>query len=188
MAETPVNRFGRRPGRGIRPWMLLPKVIFVGLFIGSLGAIILIWFTSGFSGFGAGDLRRRLFLNIIGLLVRFLMVPALLCALLFGVILLLQHPRQFIRMRWLVVKLATLAILISTAHLFLYTRMQLLREALEHHTANPAAEAQFGWGFVAVFAVSIWVIILGRLKPRLGQNWARTYAQIQSPLNDPDRP
>ena len=176
MPAPPTNRFGRHPGRGRRPFFLLPKLIAVALFVGSLASILVIWFGSGFASLPPADPRRLLLLRLIGLLVRFLTVPALLAALLFGLALFLQHPRQFIRMRWLIVKLATLAILIPAAHLFLYTRMELLRDAFAHHTTNPTADSQFAYGFATVLAVSIFVVILGRLKPRLGQNWAQSYA------------
>ncbi|MCY2951306.1 MAG: hypothetical protein NTU53_04925 [Planctomycetota bacterium] len=176
MPPTPTNRFGRRPGRGRRPFILLPKLIALALFVGSLASLLIIWFGSAFTSLPPADPRRLLLLRLISLLVRFLTIPALLAALLFGLALFLQHPRQFIRMRWLIVKLATLAILMPAAHLFLYTRMELLRDAFAHHTTNPPAESQFAYGFATVLAISIFVVILGRLKPRLGQNWAQSYA------------
>jgi hypothetical protein len=175
------NRFGRRGGRGWRPWILLPKVIAVGLSVGSLAAVLLVWFGSDFSSLDKADPRRLWVLGTIGLLVRVLVVPSLLLAVIFGVVLFLQHPRQFIRMRWLVVKLATLAVLLPGAHFFLYWRAVLLRDAAARQVADNAAATQFGWGFVIVLIVLVWVVSLGRLKPRLGQNWAKGYAASLPP-------
>jgi len=81
-------------------------------------------------------------------------------------------------MRCLLVKLA---ILIPAAHLFLYTRMELFRDAFAQRTANPKAEWQFAYGFAAVLAMSVFVLILARLKPRLGQNCAQCYAESLPP-------
>lgn len=176
MAESLPNRYGRRPGRGWRPWLLLPKVMAVQLYIGGLAAAITVWFGSGFSGLDKADPQRLWTINVVSRLMVWLVVPALLLALALGAGLFLQHPRQFIRMRWLLVKLASLAVLIPSAHLFLSSRLALLREAFMHQATDDRAASQFGWGLVAVLIGSLWVVVLGRLKPRLGQNWARAYA------------
>jgi hypothetical protein len=161
--------------------LLLPKVIAVGFYIGGLATANVIWFGSGFSGLDKGDPQRLWIINLVGRLMLWLVVPSLLLALVLGVGLFLQFPRQFIRMRWLVVKLASLAVLIPSAHLFLSSRLLLLREAFVHHTTQEQAASQFGWGLVLTLIGSLWVVVLGRLKPRLGQNWARTYAATVKP-------
>lgn len=87
-----------------------------------------------------------------------------------GVALLMQHPRQFLRLRWLMVKLIALAGLIPAAHLWSSTRLHLLRLG-----AGPDVARQFFWGLVVIFIASSGIVILARLKPRLGQNWARDF-------------
>lgn len=178
MSLSVPNRFGRKPGRGIRSWLLLPKVIAACFYLGGLAAAAVVWLSSRIGQMGLDDPRRRVVINLAGDLFRFLVVPAILAAMGFGMMLFLQHPRQFIRMRWLVVKLIGLAILIPSAHFFLSSRMALLRRP-----ANAGAAAQFGWGLIVVIAASIGIVILGRLKPRLGQNWAKVHSAGGGPPN-----
>lgn len=185
MVERYPNRYGRRPGRGWRPWLLLPKVMAVALYVGGLAAAAVIWFSSGFSSMAKGDPQRLWVIETIGRLMVWLVVPSLVLTLALGVALFLQFPRQFIRMRWLVVKLVSLAVLIPGAHLFLSSRLGLLREAFLQQTTNDWAASQFGWGLVATLVGSLWVVLLGRLKPRLGQNWARSYTASVRPGKEP---
>lgn len=180
MPQAYINQFGRRPGRGIRPWLLIPKVIAVALYIGGLGAVLVFWLTSNFSTLGKQDPQRLFILNQINHLMVYLVVPSFLLAMVSGILLLLQHPRQFIRMRWLQVKLLALAILIPSAHSFCSSRMALLRSAYNGHTVNDTAARQFTWGLCLTLLGSITIVILGRLKPRLGQNWANAYRPSSS--------
>jgi uncharacterized membrane protein len=170
-----INRFGRRGGRGIRPWFLLPKVIAVGLYLGGLAAALVIWLAAGFSALDAADPQRLRLIGQMRLLMLVLVVPALLAVLVLGLLLLLQHPRQLIRMRWIIVKLGSVAVVITGGHLFVSSRLRMLREAYRAGVADDSAALQFALGLAVVLAGSIWIIILGRLKPRLGQNWARAY-------------
>jgi uncharacterized membrane protein SirB2 len=179
-----TNRFGRRPGRGLRPWLLLPKLLAVALYFGGLAAVATLWFSADFSSLAPFDPRRLLLLDHIGFLIRHLVVPALLAAMVFGFALHIQHAREFIRMRWLQVKLVTLALYIPSAHLFLSSRMALLRTAFSQHRADDSATRQFTIGLIAALMVSGAVIALARLKPRLAQNWARVYSTWGT--NDPE--
>jgi hypothetical protein len=164
-----VNQHGRRGGRGIRPWILLPKVIAVGLYIGGLASALMIWITSDFAAMGKSDPGRLVVINQVAHLVEYLVVPSLLLALITGALLLLQHPRELIRMRWLQVKLLGLAALIPSAHLYCSSRLGLLRDAFNSGQANDAAATQFTWGLSLALAGSLLIVILGRLKPRLGK-------------------
>lgn len=181
MLRLPANQFGRRPGRGFRPFFLLPKLVAISLSIGSLAAIFVVWLGSGIRWLSPDDLRRLWLLNIIGRVVCYVTVPAVAASVLFGVALLLQHPRQFIRMRWLIVKLVIVVAFIPSGHLFLQSRMELLRNAYMQGAAPGTIEVQFSWGLAAVLAVCILVAILGRLKPRFWQNWARDYGASVHP-------
>jgi len=178
MPAPPTNRFGRRPGRGRRPFFLLPKLIAVALYLGSLAAILAIWLASDFPSLAPADPRRLMLLDQISLLIMYLHIPLLLGALAFGAALFLQHPRVFLRLRWLQVKLLCLLILIPASHFFLASRFA----RLEDPSADRArAATQFTVGLALTLAASIWIIILGRLKPHLGQNWAKAYPKTTSP-------
>lgn len=170
-----VNQFGRRGGRGLRPWLLLPKVLAVGVYMGVLASILVIWATSGWTSLDKADPRRIWLIEQTGTLVRWVLVPSLLAAIIPGAGLLLQHPGTFLRLRWMQVKLAGLLVLTPVAHLFLSSRLGMLREAFHSGIANDAAARQFTVGLAIALAGFALIMVLGRLKPRLGQNWARTY-------------
>jgi uncharacterized membrane protein len=169
-----TNIFGRKPGRGIRPWLLIPTVISVAIFIGSLTTTCVIWFTSGYEHLPVGSPERAATIKQVSMLIRALVVPALLCVILFGVLLLLQHPRQFLRLRWLVVKLTILVVITPAAHVYLFSCLAMLRETETKGVGNNAASDAFGRGLIAALIVYVVILILGRLKPRLGQNIAAT--------------
>lgn len=166
---TPIDNIqGRKGGRGIRPWLLIPKVLAVAVYLGGLAAVAMIWWFSDVAGARFDDPRRKIVLELISLLMTRLVVPALLLAIILGVVLLLQHPREFLRMRWLRIKLLALIVLIPAAHL--YCRAQFL--TLKDHALDPAEHASAGARFtiglmlsVSAFAI---VVAMARLKPRLG--------------------
>jgi uncharacterized membrane protein len=169
------NRHGRRGGRGWRPWALLPKVCLVGLFAGGLAAAALIWLAGDFAALAPDDPRRAWLIEAVALLMRWLVVPALVGAMLLGVLLLLQHPRVLLKLRWLQVKLVLVAVLVPAAHLYCASRLAVLREAVLHEAAADAAARQLSLALLLSLAGALLIIILARHKPRLGQNWARAY-------------
>lgn len=174
--RTPsVNRFGRKPGRGLRPWLLLPKLICVGLYLGSLAGVLVLILPGGFSALPADDAQRIWTIENISNLVVYLTIPALVGALLLGAGLFGQHPRVFIRMRWVRVKLFLLAVLIPSAHLASSSRLARLREEYHLGIADSSAAKQFAWLMALALAGSILIVVLGRLKPRLGQDWGAAY-------------
>lgn len=180
MGPAYVNQFGRKPSRGLRPWLLLPKVLCVAGYLGGLAAALTLYLASNLPSLGPADPRRLWTIHLLGRLFIYLIVPSLLGVLLFGLALLLQHPLIFLRMRWLQFKLIAVAILIPSAHLYLRSRLLLLRQSATDHLPNPTAERQFLTGLIITLAASIALVLLARFKPRLGQNWARTYAGIQT--------
>jgi len=149
VVKPPINNIhGRKPGRGLRPWMLLPKYLCVSLIIGGLFAMALSgWADNGQNRF---DLMRSI--------VNYQIFPASILATLLGIGLLLQHPRQLLAMPWLWAKLVILGISILLFHI-------LLKPAIATSSADASLLAIICCGGFALTA------ILARLKPRF---WHRT--------------
>lgn len=177
---TYTNVHGRRAGRGIRPWLLVPKSLAVGIFLGTLITTSSIWFTAK-TPTGTAQPVPQLVIEQVSFIFRFLTVPALITAMAFGIMLFLQHPAVFSRLRWWQTKIITLAIGVPAAHFFMSSRLAALRHAATTSTPNPTAEHQLTLGLLVIIAVTVWLIVLGRLKPRLGQNWAATHQKISPP-------
>lgn len=153
MSKT-TNQYGRTWGRGIRPWILIPKYLAVSLLLGGLASVLVLALCSSGQGTANQDQARQL----IRTLFRFLIIPATISSILLGIFLLLQHPRPFLRMRWLILKLILVALITPLSH-------ALLSRAIHH---------QIGMGpFLKYPACAltgfVLISILGRLKPRLGQ-------------------
>lgn len=154
MNRDPVaNIHGRKWGRGFRPWLLLPKYLCVSLLLGGLFATLVL--TPVMPDAGGADARWRL----IGRIYRYEIVPATLGSLVFGILLLLQHPRAFLRMRWMIVKLIMVLAVVPASHLQMSHELNLdyiVREYIAVKTV------------ICLLAFGV-ITVLGRLKPRLGQ-------------------
>jgi uncharacterized membrane protein len=172
MKQSYVNRFGRKGGRGIRPWLLLPKILGVIVYVGGVATVLGLWLASDFTSLELTDPRRILVLHQVSRLMVFLVVPALLMAILFGIALLLQHPGPFLRMRWLQVKIVCLLILIPSSHFYCRTQFTVLKRTTDKLTSDGAA-SRFAAGMAAALLGSLCIVVIGRLKPRLGQKPAR---------------
>jgi len=161
------NKHGRRPGRGIRPWLLIPKILSVGaLFGGFLSASVMLH---------TQDPQTREQwthqIAILSTLFLRLIVPAVICVILFGVLLFLQHPKPFMKMRWLRVKAALLVLTLPPLHLMGRSLINQARQALDAGQLDRVAELMGRFTLtvdLAVLAVIV-VIVIGRHKPRLGQ-------------------
>lgn len=173
------NIHGRKPTRGIRPWLLLPKVLAVFTLLGGLLAALILICTS--------DPRTpadwRYLERTLTRLYHWMVVPGAVASIMLGVMLLLADGwRIMLRQRWLQVKLALLAVAIPGLHtlsrgLLLWIRYELV--VGEPDGPHGLLDA-LGSVTAAGVAVLVVVIILGRLKPRLGQNWARAYPKPQA--------
>jgi hypothetical protein len=108
-------------------------------------------------------------LDQVSRLMVFLVVPALLVTIVLGVTLLMQYPKQFLRTRWLRVKLISLVIVIPLSHFYCETRFVQLRTALDDHSSDVLA-TQLTMGLSGALIGSAWILILGRLKPRFGKS------------------
>jgi uncharacterized membrane protein len=168
MTNAYINKFGRTGGRGIRPWLLIPKIFSLVTYVGGFCAVLVLWIASDFTSLAMGDPRRALILHQVSRILVFLIVPAALTTILFGILLLLQHPRVFLSRRWMQVKLIALLTVIPTCHFYArsqYTQIKITTEK----SVSDAAAGRFQLSIVAAIAGSAVVIVIGRLKPRLGQ-------------------
>jgi uncharacterized membrane protein len=141
----------------------MPKYFFVSLIIGGLFAILI---ASIASRVAATDQQTQFALAMIRAVFRYQVVPATAGAVLFGILLLLQHPREFLSMRWMRVKLALVIIAVPSAHLVTSTAVRRLA-GTEHPQTSlvPILSASL--------VVFIAIALLGRLKPRLNQPYRR---------------
>ena len=113
------------------------------------------------------------------LLIVYIAVPALVMTMLLGILLLLQHPKTFLKLRWVQVKLAMVITGVPAFHVFMASRLHYFREALESGTINAQLQSQLSLGFTLLLIGSILVIWLGRHKPRLKQNWAKSFQSLK---------
>jgi len=171
---THINKHGRRPGRGLRPWVLIPKILTVGaLFGGFLAAAVILHSNN------PQTLEQwRSQIQTIGFLFTRLIVPAVLLVILFGILLFLMHWRAFLSMRWFQVKCVLLLIALPPLHLSGRWLIGQARLALEAGDLTRVAElmANFTLAVDLTVLVLIVVIAIGRHKPRLDQR-PKTVAQ-----------
>lgn len=176
----PANLYGRRAGRGLRPWLLVPKVLALG---GLFGGLVAAWVATVAAQPPARDAAAwQAWLSAVGAVFRYLVVPASLAAALLGALLLLQAPRVLLAQRWLRVKLLVLILFLPPLHFLARHQFHRLR-AVSPPPADapgdaPASALPFTACLVAAVLVVAAVIALARVKPRLGQNWARTYERL----------
>jgi len=172
------NIHGRCPGRGIRPWLLIPKVLAVAaLFGGFLSASV----TLHTADPGTPEQWTQLIQTVSHLFLR-LIVPAVLSVIVLGLALLLQHPRVFLTRRWVQVKLLMLIVSLPTLHLTARGLLEQARRALENGQLDHTAQFMGRFTLVvdlAVVALAC-VIFLGRYKPRLGQKPIQRHQQQES--------
>jgi len=172
----PVNRHGRKPGRGLRPWLLMGKLISVAIYFGSLVTTAVIWFAGVLrDGEAVTDTGLAQVAALTGALFRAVVIPSLVLTLGFGILLTADEPRIMLRQRWLQVKLLLLMLAMPVSHLAMAGSLHRVTAAAAAGQSDLVAERLFSAGFVVVILGSIGVMALGRIKPRLGQNWAKAY-------------
>lgn len=172
-----VNIHGRRWGRGIRPWLLVPKVICVSVFLGGLVSVLVLGYLPAPPATHEGWLDHARFLRRAYVCV---IVPALVGAMFMGLLLLSAHFTALIRMRWMQVKLVLMAVFVPSMHTYMQNRSIALREVLESNGDLALAGTLRGdmlAGNVATLAFALAAMFLGRVKPRLGQRYGRTFAR-----------
>jgi len=166
MARAKANIHGRKPGRGLRPWLLIPKVLAVAIYFGSLVAACAIWLVRE---------QTTLPIATVSFLIRAVSVPALVVSLVLGAVLTMMHWPHIPRMRWWQVKVLSAVVLLPVSHLFLASRFSLLRESISVGKSGEELARQVDGGMLFAIAASTWIIFLGRHKPTLAQNWAKTH-------------
>ena len=154
-----TNIHARQWGRGIRPWLLLPKCFFVALLLGGLFALALLAAACTLANTAEQSQFAWVLLRTV---FRYQVIPATIGAVVFGVLLLAQHRREFVRMRWMRVKLALVVIAAPSLHLWLSSGVISLSAA----NSSPGRLLPALTTALAFFAL---IAVLGRLKPRLWQ-------------------
>lgn len=179
--DKPRNIYGRRPGRGLRPYLIVLKILSVAAFFGGLMVVLIVVLgrpvpRSPASWHDEIALVHRIYTGVI--------IPGLVAALVFGTPLFASIWRVMLRMRWFAVKMILIAVAVPALHLYMRSR-SLAVEAL---LAQPAPDlqhasalrAQMTAGTVLAIVFAVAAIILGRVKPRLGQDYGRTFGTGQS--------
>lgn len=175
--QSPSNIHGRKFSRGLRPLILIPTVLCVGLFFGGSVAVMLIW-TKG--RFADDPLAGRWQVQAVSMLFRWLLIPSLGATILLGLLLFLQHPLAFWHMRWFKLKAAILLVAVPSLHFTMEPLLFKLKAAALAAPSSTVAQGelaavsrQFSTGLVVVVIGTAILIVIGRYKPRLGQPYTR---------------
>lgn len=162
MTPTYINKHGRLPHRGLRPWLLLPKVLAVALLFGGLMAVMLLLTRLLLHKSTSPEMVDQT-LRTIEFFYRWMILPGVIASGLFGLLLWWQMPWVFLRLRWFQLKMAMVLIVLPAIH------MGSLRLAQQGKVQ--ALSIMVG---LAVL-LTVLVICIGRIKPNLRQNWAKDY-------------
>lgn len=181
--DTYRNRHGRRWGRGARPYLIMLKLIGVAAFLGGLAGVLVIVLAQPAPPTAAGwEMRvaqlRRAFL--------WLIIPGSTLASLAGLALLASVWQALIRMRWFQVKLTLIVIGLPCLHLYLRDRLMTLAEMSQAGkppgtTGLAMVDGDLLRGVAAGIALGLGIACLGRVKPRLWQNYGRTFGSKSTP-------
>jgi hypothetical protein len=110
---------------------------------------------------------------------RLVIVPGVTGAVVMGVLLFASVWRAMVRMRWFVVKAGLIMVGVPTLHVVLSSRVDRLGQVVCHEGeagVRMTLEGQILAGTAAALTFGIIVAWLGRIKPRLGQDFGRTFA------------
>ncbi len=172
------NIHGRKAGRGVRPYLIVVKVLSVAAFVGGLISVLVVALTGPppqdlEAWWAQADLIRRIFLGVI--------IPGLTVAMVTGVLLFASIWQVMLRMRWFVTKAILVVVCVPSLHVFMHGRSLALRAALNADppdlTAAETIRSHLLAGTLAALAFAVAAVILGRVKPRLGQDYGRTFAR-----------
>ncbi len=184
MPTNYTNQHDRKPGRGLRPWLLIPKYLCVSIYLGGLVSMVFLGIY-----FDHWPNTHHAMLYTMGLWV---LLPAAVLSGLLGVALWMQHALHFMRMRWFRLKVFLLAFLLPASNLAAWWHLHKLitgyqkaaERAVEDTTLSyfiyvsedfgTSPEILHAYYVIALIGAAVTVVaiaILGRLKPRLGQKF-----------------
>ena len=161
----PVNIHGRRRGRGLRPWLILAKFIGLVGFLGGLAALS----AFGLLGPVPEDQAGWVLLRVA---VRSIFWPCVFGGLMMtiaaGIVLWLQMPRHFLRMRWFRLKVLLLAVMLPTLHLVARGTVLRMYQAIDVGRMEDAGTLwdRVTFVFLAGLVCMLIVVAIGRTKPR----------------------
>lgn len=168
-SPEPRNIHGRRWGRGFRPYLIVAKLLCVIAYVGGLGALLVVGFAPGIPG----DLEGwRQLAGTVHRAYAWLIVPGFLGAMAAGVLLTSSMVQAMVRMRWFQVKIFLLVAGAPALHVFLRSRLASFRSLVDEGGNVPAMVSVFGQllaGTVVGLLFGVVLLVLGRVKPRLGQ-------------------
>ena len=175
-ARQVVNVHGRRWGRGARPWLLMVKLVSVSAFLGGTMTLLAVGWSGALDpGRDAGPQAVQ-----IHDAYRWVIRPGVIGAEIMGVLLLISIWRVMLRMRWFLLKAGLLIVALPLFHLYLVSRVAEMAQVASED-ADPAAWAmldrQIFAGMIVTLVAGVSIAWLGRIKPRLGQDFGRTFAR-----------
>ncbi len=169
------NIYGRRPGRGLRPYLIVLKLLSVACFVGGLVSVLAVLLASKPTNLDGWRDQTQ----IVERLYRDVAIPGLSSALVFGTLLFAGIWRAMLRMRWFITKMALIVAAVPMLHFYMRSRTLALNFVLAQPSPD-LNQASRLWDQVTaatlaaiVFAVA--TVVLGRVKPRLGQDYGRTF-------------
>ena len=155
-----LNKYGRRGGRGLRPYLITLKVFSVAACFGGLAAGQTLLGTDSIGARGAQMLYRGT------------IIPGLVGAVVLGLILAFTIGRPLIRMRWFLLKMLLLALAAPPLHAYAAARCRDWAAAPATEAANAPLRRDLQGATGAGLLLAAALVTLGRTKPRLGQNYA----------------
>jgi hypothetical protein len=165
---TPSNQSARRGGRGLRPWLLIVKVIGLIFFIGGLASMAVL----GVLGPRPETLEGwRTLRAVVHTGVLRCVLPGALLAIACGVALFLRHPGMFLRLRWFRLKAVLLIVATPGLHFWSRGRVRGLDEALAAGRLDEVSQRwrEVATSFVVAVVIYLAIVAIGRFKPRLGE-------------------
>jgi hypothetical protein len=176
------NVHGRRPGRGLRPYLIVLKILSVAAFFGGLAAVVM-GVLFGPEPLDAAGWRADMVL--VHRVYAGVIIPGLLAALVFGTLLFVTIWQVMVRMRWFVTKMILIAVGVPALHIYMRSRSVAMEAllALPSPDLQQASDlrAEMIAGTMLAMLLAVAAIILGRVKPRLGQDYGRTFARRDQP-------
>ncbi len=154
------------------------KLLGVATFLGGQILLLVILLQASPTNPAAGQQQA----NTIHAAYVWVILPGLWLAMLAGLLLLLSIWKALLRMRWFVVKMLLVVLCLPMLHLYMRDRSVTLRTLVARQedegdaAAVLAVREQLCWGMGASIAFALTAAWLGRVKPRLGQDFGRTFA------------